>query len=149
MQISANTRRTKNSKGGLTLGDYQALAGFRHSLRKFQMPGEAAAASAGLMPQQHQALLAIKALTDTSQAPSIGEVADCLVIRHHSAVELVGRLFRRGLVKRNRDPDDRRRVRISLTARAEKKLEALKTAHLDERRAIRSFLVQLLGRFEK
>src|SRR3546814_10769364 len=70
-------------------------------------------------------------------APSIGDVAEQLLIRHHSAVELVNRLVRMELVHRYRDPDDRRRVRISLTPLAEEKLATLANVHLEELRAVR------------
>lgn len=127
----------------LTAADYETLATFRHALRKFVAFSEGEAALAGLMPQQHQALLAIKAMSQAG-SPSVGEVADYLMIRPHSAVELIGRLARMNLVERLRDPNDRRRVRVSLSALAESKLEALSNAHLRELGAIRPMLVDLL-----
>ncbi|HEU0230844.1 MAG TPA: helix-turn-helix domain-containing protein [Burkholderiaceae bacterium] len=136
-----------NDAGQLTPADYQALATFRQALRKFIAFSETEAATAGLMPQQHQALLAIKAMS-TSDAPSVGELADYLMIRPHSAVELVGRLVRMGLVERLRDPNDRRRVRVSLSRLAESKLENLSSAHLKELGAIRPLMGRLFGRFE-
>ncbi|MEO9121669.1 MAG: helix-turn-helix domain-containing protein, partial [Burkholderiaceae bacterium] len=116
--------------------------------RGFTAFSEKAAASGGLMPQQHQALLVIKDL-GLETAPSVGDVADALLIRHHSAVELIGRLVRMGLAQRTRDVVDRRRVRIRLTPLAEKKLEKLSTAHLEELRAVRPMLVQLLNYFDR
>src|SRR3546814_16446650 len=100
------------------------------------------------MPQQHQALLAIKAMS-ADMAPSIGDVAEQLLIRHHSAVELVNRLVRMELVHRYRDPADRRRVRISLTPLAEEKLASLANVHLAELRAVRPLLTKLLRHFSK
>src|SRR3546814_7755694 len=96
------------------------------------------------MPQQHQALLAIKAMS-RSGAPSVGEVAEYLMIRPHSAVELIGRLAKMKLVERLRDPNERRRVRVSLSPLAEHKPENLSTAHLVELGAIRPMLIGLLG----
>ena len=139
---------SKSRDGRLTQADYQVLATFRKALRRFTAFSEQAAASAGLMPQQHQALLVIKDLSFES-APSVGDVADALLIRHHSAVELIGRLVGMGLVQRTRDVADRRRVRIQLTPLAERKLEKLSTSHLDELRAVRPMLVQLLDYFDR
>lgn len=138
---------SKSTDGRLTDADYQALATFRYALRKFTAFSEAAALTTDLMPQQHQALLVIKVL-GLITAPTVGEVADQLMIRHHSAVELIGRLARMELVERVRDPMDRRRIRISLTSRAEKKLAKLSTTHLNELRAIRPMLVRLLKHFD-
>lgn len=107
---------------------------------------ETAAADIGLMPQQHQALLIIKTLS-ISSAPSVGDVAEHLLIRHHSAVELINRLVRMELLQRFRDGKDRRRVRVALTPLAEEKLAVLSTAHLDELRAVRPLLIQLLNNF--
>src|SRR3546814_15743299 len=80
-------------------------------------------------------------------APSIGDVAEQLLIRHHSAVELVNRLVRMELVHRYRDPADRRQVRISLTPLAEEKLATLANVHLEELRAVRPLLTRLLRHF--
>lgn len=126
-----------------TPADYQALATFRLTLRRFNAFSEAAALEAGLKPQQHQALLSIKAL-GAVDAPSVGEVAEQLLIRHHSAVELINRLVRMGLVRRFKDPDDGRKVRIALTPLADEKLAALATAHLQELRSMRPLLMKLL-----
>jgi DNA-binding MarR family transcriptional regulator len=139
---------SKSKVGTPTPGDYAALANFRLTLRRFAMFSELAAAAAGLMPQQHQALLIIKALS-IKTPPSVGDVAEHLLVRHHSAVELINRLVRMELVQRFRDPNDRRRVRVSLTPLAEEKLAALASAHLDELRAIRPLLVSLLNYFDK
>jgi DNA-binding MarR family transcriptional regulator len=146
--ISNNNPPASRPDAQLTSADYQALATFRHAMRKFIVFSETAATSAGLMPQQHQALLAIKVMS-LARVPSVGEVADYLMIRPHSAVELIGRLARMGLVERLRDPHDRRRVRISLSPLAEEMLEDLSAAHLNELSAIRPLLVQLLDHFDK
>lgn len=103
---------------------------------------------AGLMPQQHQALLIIKAMSVDDKSPNVGDIAAQLLIRHHSAVELINRLVRMELVQRFRDPADRRRVRVALTTLAERKLAILSTAHLNELRAVRPELIKLLRYFE-
>jgi DNA-binding MarR family transcriptional regulator len=123
--------------------DYEALAEFRHALRRFLHFSAAAARSAGLSPQQHQALLAIKG-SPGGTAISIGELAGRLDIWHHSAVGLVDRLGRRGLVRRTPDPDDRRRVRVRLTARGETLIRSLSAAHRDELRRLGPDLRRML-----
>src|SRR5690242_16129279 len=96
--------------------DYRTLARFRRSLRTFLHFSEEAAKAAGLTPTQHQLLLAIKG-NEMGGAPTIGEVADWLKLRHHSAVELVDRAAAAGLVERATDPDDARCQRLLLTDR--------------------------------
>ena len=112
---------------------YELLALLRYKLRGFlQFSGEAATA-VGLTPQQHQALLAIKGFPGRDRV-SVGELAERLHLKHHSAVGLVDRLATRQLVKRTPAKTDRRRVEISLTARGETLLQKLATAHLAELR---------------
>ena len=129
----------------LTQHDYELLAEFRAMLAQFLAFSAAAAQSAGLMPRQHQALLAIKGFS-TREPITVGELAERLCIRHHSAVELVDRLAQAGLVERLHDPSDRRRVRLRLTDAAEQHLAELSTIHLDELRRLRPALLQILER---
>lgn len=137
-----------SSPGGTpTIADYQALATFRLALRRFMTFSESAAAEVGLMPQQHQALLIIKTLSLTA-LPSVGDVAEHLLIRHHSAVELINRLVRMELLQRLQDSQDRRRVRVALTPLAEQKLAVLSSVHLEELRAVRPLLMTLLNHFD-
>lgn len=144
--MTSSSDPVRNPGGGPTRADYEALATFRLALRRFAAFTATATAEAGLMPQQHQALLAIKALSFQA-APSVGDVAEQMLLRHHSAVELINRLVGMGLVQRLRDPDDRRRVRIALTPLAEDKLSALATVHMEELRAVRPQLMALLRHF--
>lgn len=111
------------------------LAELRYTLRRFQRFSQDAAVAAGLTPQQHQALLAIKGFPGRDYV-SIGELAERLQLRHHSAVGLVDRLVRRGLVRRLHAEGDRRRVEVRLSARGEAKLERLSAAHLGELRRL-------------
>src|SRR5487761_1614906 len=78
--------------------DYQALADFRYGIRRFLNFSEQAARAAGIEPQQHQALLAIKGLPAARNA-TIGALAERLQIQHHSAVELADRLEARALLR--------------------------------------------------
>jgi DNA-binding MarR family transcriptional regulator len=109
--------------------DYRQLLAFRDGLRQFQHWSEEQAKAAGLTPAQHQLLLAIRG---HGSPPSMGEVAEHLLLRHHSAVELIGRAERAGLVARRTDPDDHRVVRLALTSEGETALAALAAAHLEE-----------------
>jgi DNA-binding MarR family transcriptional regulator len=111
--------------------DYEALAEFRYQIRKFIRFSERAARDAGIEPQQHQLLLAVKGMP-SDVAPSIGEIASRLQIVHHSAVELVDRLEEQGLVQRRRNPDDRRQVFLSLTQKGERVLRDLSVHHRRE-----------------
>jgi DNA-binding MarR family transcriptional regulator len=132
----------------LTSPDYRLLAEFRHQLRVFTAFSEGAARAAGVAPQQHQALLAIKGFPDGA-APTIGELAERLVIRHHSAVELIDRLVEAGLVVRYLDSDDLRRAVLVLTKRAEEMLAELSVAHREELRRMAPMLRTLLARLEE
>jgi DNA-binding MarR family transcriptional regulator len=131
----------------LSKGDYEALAAFRHSLRVFMNFSEKAAERVGVTARQYQALLAIKGFAGRDRV-TVGELADCLLIRHHSAVELVDRLCRAGLAQRETDPVDRRRVLVSLADAAEDLLRDLASTHLEELSRLRPSLLTLLTRLE-
>ncbi len=115
-------------------GEYRALAGFRQALRRFLRFSEAAAEAAGLTPRQHQALLAIRG--SAAGRLAVGDLAEQLQVRHHSAVELVDRLVALRLVFRGRAPGDRRRVMVTLTEAGSRRLERLARTHRAELRGI-------------
>jgi DNA-binding MarR family transcriptional regulator len=115
----------------LTDADYEDLLTLRTGMRRFLRWSEQQAEENGLTPAQHQLLLAIRGHSDR-RGPTIGEVADYLLLRHHSAVGLIDRADAAGLVERVRDPDDHRVVRLQLTAMGTKRLEALSAQHLEE-----------------
>ncbi|HSB85200.1 MAG TPA: MarR family transcriptional regulator [Ilumatobacteraceae bacterium] len=110
---------------------YQDLLRFRTALRRFLHWSDQQANAAGLTAQQHQLLLAIRG-HDGAHDPTIGEVADHLLLKHHSLVELVDRAEQAGFVARTVDPDDRRVVRLSLTRSGSSILARLSAAHLQE-----------------
>jgi DNA-binding MarR family transcriptional regulator len=116
--------------------EYRALAKFRRALRSFLAFSEAAARQAGLTPAQHQLLLAVRGCE--SPPPTVGEVADALKLRHHSAVELLNRAETAGLVVRVTDSSDRRRQHVELTDLGREKLDWLAASHRDELRRLRS-----------
>ena len=127
----------------LTKADYEALAEFRYALRKFLGFSEAAAAEHGVTPQQYQALLAIEGFPGRNWV-TVGELAEQMRIAHHSAVGLVDRMETMRLVKRSAAKEDRRRVRLALTAKGLKLLEKLYRVHRDELRSSGTQLAALL-----
>ncbi|HLI62257.1 MAG TPA: MarR family transcriptional regulator [Terriglobales bacterium] len=126
------------------LSDYQALAQFRYQLRRFMRFTEEAARQAGLEPQHHQLMLAIKG-RPAGEEPRITYLADRLQIQHHSAVELVDRLVKKGLVKRTRAQQDRREVHVHLTPRGERILGQLTLHSRAELRSAAPALVAALA----
>jgi DNA-binding MarR family transcriptional regulator len=110
---------------------YERLLRFRTGLRRFLRWSAEQAAEAGLTPAQHQLLLAVRGHHDP-RGPTIGDVAGYLLLRHHSAVELVDRAQAAGLLERQVDRDDARAVRLRLTRLGELRLETLTEAHMEE-----------------
>jgi DNA-binding MarR family transcriptional regulator len=100
-------------------------------LRRFLRWSEEQAKAAGLTPAKHQLLLAIRG-HPTASGPTVGEIADYLVVRHHSAVGLIDRAVADGLVRRTRDPENKSVVRITLSSTGIEKLDRLSEAHLEE-----------------
>jgi len=129
----------------LSRADYRALAEFRCQLRCFLRFSEQAARGAGLEPQQHQLLLALKGMPAGMPA-TIGALAERLQVRHHSAVELVDRMEVRGLVRRSHAGPDRRQVFVRLTPSAERMLPRLSLAHRAELRSVAPSLLRALGK---
>jgi DNA-binding MarR family transcriptional regulator len=111
--------------------DYHALAELRYRLRTFLSFSEEQARTVGLEPRQHQLLLTIRGMRG-EQRPTIGTLADRLVVKHHTVVELVDRLERIHLVERTPDPDDGRVVLVNITQRGRAMLERLTLAHRAE-----------------
>ena len=116
---------------GLPDDVYAQLLTLRTDLRRFERWSAKQAQSAGLTPMQHQLLLAIRGHADR-RGPTIGEVAEYLLLRHHSAGGLIERAETAGLVRRVRDGNDHRVVRLELTDAGLCRLESLTAAHLDE-----------------
>ncbi|HUS32791.1 MAG TPA: MarR family transcriptional regulator [Kofleriaceae bacterium] len=125
--------------------DFRALADFRYQLRKFLAFSEQTARAVGLEPRQHQLLLAIRGLPEDTE-PTIATIAERMALRHHTVVELVDRLESAGLARRTRDPEDRRRANVTITARGNDLLRKLSLAHRDELRTSAPALVASLGR---
>jgi len=123
--------------------DYELIAEFRYKLRLFLRFSEEAAHRNGLTPQQYQALLAIEGFPGQNHA-TVGELAERLQTAHHSAVGLIDRLEKRGLVCRNPAPDDGRKVSVTLTREGRAVLEKIFRLHREELRSVGPQLAQLL-----
>ncbi|WP_433467139.1 MarR family winged helix-turn-helix transcriptional regulator [Spirillospora sp. CA-128828] len=126
----------------LSQEDFTALLAFRTGLRRFLRWSEEAARAAGLTPAQHQLLLAVRG-HGAGRPPTIGELADYLLLRHHSTVELINRAENAGLVERERDPADNRVMRVRLTTTADRVLAELTRVHLAELRSLAPILDRL------
>ena len=111
--------------------DYERLLAFRTGLRRFLSWSGQQAEAAGITPAHHQLLLAVRGHPDP-RGPTIGDLAGYLLVRHHSAVELIDRAVAAGLVTRRPDNQDARTVRIALTTRGRDRLEKLAASHLEE-----------------
>ena len=116
--------------------DYQRLLEFRTGLRRFLRWSEAEAEAAGITGAQHQLCLAVRG-HQGSEAPTIGDLAAVLLLRHHSTVELVDRVVLAGLVERWSDADDGRLTRVRLTPSGFQVLSDLAASHLAELDRIR------------
>lgn len=128
----------------ISQAEYRALAEFRYELRRFMHFSEQAARAAGLEPQQHQLLLALKGMPERKDT-SVGELAERLQIQHHSTVELVNRMVERRLLERRRDESDQRRVLVALTPYGEEVLKKLSLLHRMELRTTGPALVKALN----
>lgn len=124
---------------------WRALADFRYNIRLFLDVSGRATRREGLLPQQHQILLAVRA-AERPDETTVGYLAERMFLRHHSVVGLVDRLSRRGLLARARHPEDRRRVVVRLTPRGHAVLRRLTGALLREYRSEGPALVRALAR---
>src|SRR3954467_14988346 len=115
----------------LTEAQYERLLTFRTGLRRFLHWSEQQAKAVGLTAAQHQLLLAIRGHED-ARGPTIGDVADSLLLRHHSAVGLVDRAEKSGLVTRHVDGEDQRGVRLPPPALGARRLRGLSEIHHEE-----------------
>jgi DNA-binding MarR family transcriptional regulator len=110
--------RKAERRYNLHTADYARLAAFRQGLREFLRFSEGAAEHAGLLTQHYQAMLIVRACPE-GLTITINDLARQLLIKHNSAVGLVDRLAKEGLVKRAVSATDRRKVELQLSARSE------------------------------
>jgi DNA-binding MarR family transcriptional regulator len=109
--------------------DYARLAALRAGIRHYLAWAEQRAREHDMTPAQVQLALAIRSHPEPA-GPTVTELADALLLRHHSVVGLVDRAENAGLVQRARDPAHHSRVRVRLTAEGTKRLEDLSALHL-------------------
>jgi DNA-binding MarR family transcriptional regulator len=121
--------------------DYRVLAEFRYAIRQFVAASERIARDDGLTTQQHQALLAIAGCPPELE-PTVGYLAERLLIEHNSAVGLVNRIADFGLVEREPATTDRRYVRVRLTGRGDEILDKLSNSHRQE---LEAYAPRLIG----
>lgn len=133
MDSAANRSQTDRAAGNISApgNDYRDQADFRYAVRVFLRFSEEQARAAGISPQQHQLLLAVRGHMDYPEV-TIGDVAERLQVRHHSASRLVERAVQRGLLNRREDPVDRRRALVSLTDEGERLLAQITDANRRE-----------------
>ncbi len=143
-RTAARAKPDLKQEDELTQSDYETLAAFRLALRHFANFSAGAAQEAGLTTHQHQALLAIKGCP-AGKAATVGHLAEQLLVAANTAAEFVARLESSGLVAKIADPDDRRRVVLKLTPRAETCLRRLTLAHRNEVRGLAPRLLALFG----
>ncbi len=120
-----------NNNSQLTDEDYQRLLELKTGLKHYLRWSEQAAKKNGITPAQHELLLAVKGYSG-QQGPSISNVAEYLLLRHHSAVGLADRAEKAGLLIRKADSDDRRVVRLRLSPKGNRILEKLSALHREE-----------------
>ncbi|HEV2487601.1 MAG TPA: MarR family transcriptional regulator [Terracidiphilus sp.] len=109
----------------------RTLAEFRYELRSFLHFSERSALEAGLQPQQHQLLLQVAGALPATTV-TIAYAAGRLGIKHNSAVELVDRSEREGLLTRTADPTDGRRMILRVTRKGKQILDRLAGDHARE-----------------
>jgi len=128
----------------LHTADYARLAAFRQGLREFLRFSEEAAERVGLLTQHYQAMLILRACPE-GLTVSINDLARQLLIKHNSAVGLVDRLVREGLVRRTVSATDRRKVELQLSARGRQVLAKLAATHRSELERIGPELKRLIA----
>lgn len=137
---SGTASSSSGDEHGFSDEDYRAILEFRTRLRRFLAWSGEQARAAGLTPTQHQLLLAVRGHPGP-RPPTIGDVAEHLQLRHHSAVGLVDRAEAAGLVKREVDPHDRRVARVELSEAGRVALDHLTALHVVELRVLGDALI--------
>jgi DNA-binding MarR family transcriptional regulator len=145
MRYTESRRRTLARKSRTTsITDYRALAEFRFLIRSYVNHGEIAARSAGLEPQQYIGLLTMRGMPAGKES-TISSLAERLQVRHHSAVELVDRMEKRGLCRREPSKTDRRLVLVRVTPRGDRLLNRLVRHRIAELRVTGPALARALS----
>jgi DNA-binding MarR family transcriptional regulator len=133
---------SQQTDASISKADFESIAAFRYSVRRFLRFSEQAARREGITPQQHQLLLAVKGFPDREHA-TVSELAERLQMRQHSTVGLIDRSEAQGLVRREQGVVDRRQVFIHLTPAGEAMLQKLSVQHRRELRTMREALLAI------
>jgi len=126
----------------------RSLAEFRYQMRRFLSFSEAASESCGIGAQQYQLMQVIAAMPEGQQS-TISYLAERMILRHNSMVELVDRAERSGLVRREHDERDLRRSLVLLTAQGEAMLQRLVVQHLEDLVPKCDALIRALNELQK
>lgn len=122
---------TARGRTTLSEADYRTLAEVRHQIRRFLAARGEAARRAGIDPQQYQLLLTIKGMPEGRTA-TIGELAEAMLLRHHSVVELIDRMVKKKFVRRRRSTQDRRVVTVMIAPKGEAMLRNMYISNREE-----------------
>jgi DNA-binding MarR family transcriptional regulator len=133
----------RNDNATVPPAKLRGLAEFRYQMRKFLSFSEMASERCGIGAQQYQLMQVIAAMPEGQQA-SISYLAERMILRHNSTVELVDRAERSGLVRREHDAKDLRRSLVHLTPHGEELLQRLVVEHLSELAPESDHLIQAL-----
>ncbi len=129
--------------GSREIPGLKELADFRFEVRRFLSFSEMVSERSGIQAQQYQLLQVIGSLP-RAEAASISFLAECMILRHNSTVELVDRAERAGLVRRESDPKDMRRSLVLLTPHGNDILDRLVAEHLNELSPLCEHLIHAL-----
>jgi len=129
----------------LTKTELEARSAFRHQLRLFERAGEEAARKAGVTFPQYLVLLHAKGMPGRAWA-LVGELAEKMLLEHHSVVGLVSRCETAGLVKRKRSAEDARQVEVHLTPKGDRTVNSIASAQSNEMKAFAAFVASTAKR---
>lgn len=146
--MSDQVHQNGSTENILNIPELNELAEFRYKLRSFLSFSETASERYGIQAQQYQLMQVIGALKAGEQA-SISYLAERMLLRHNSTVELVDRAERAGLVARHNDAKDLRKSIVKLTPQGEEILRKLIAEHVGELKRISAELVHALQEVTK
>jgi DNA-binding MarR family transcriptional regulator len=127
--MPSRTNPAGRGEAALEDADYARLAALRAGVRRYLAWAEQRAREHGMTPAQVQLALAVRSHLDPA-GPTLTELAETLLLRHHSVVGLVDRAEEAGLVERERDREQLSRVHVRLTEAGAERLDALSALHL-------------------
>jgi len=124
--------------------DFGTLATLRLGLQELDRFSETVSREHGCTASMFQLLLAVKTAR-RGRGLDIGMLATSLRVRHPSAAEMARKAQSSGFLAASVDPDDGRRVLLSLTDHGEQTIDSLAHAHVEELRRRRAGFVAALN----